>query len=39
MLLINRVSRDREGHPIECVRSLYRGDRFSFTTRLTPEQA
>jgi GntR family transcriptional regulator len=37
MLLINRVSRDRDGCPVETVRSLYRGDRFSFTTRLTPE--
>jgi GntR family transcriptional regulator len=38
MLLINRVSRDRDGRPIECVRSLYRGDRFSFTTRLTQDR-
>jgi GntR family transcriptional regulator len=37
MLLINRVSRDGDGCPVETVRSLYRGDRFSFTTRLTPE--
>lgn len=34
MLLIHRVSRDTEGRPLERVRSLYRGDRFSFTTRL-----
>ncbi|WP_424213646.1 GntR family transcriptional regulator [Streptomyces sp. BI20] len=36
MLLIHRVSRDREGRPLERVRSLYRGDRFSFTTHLRP---
>ncbi|MES0835387.1 MULTISPECIES: GntR family transcriptional regulator [Nocardiopsidaceae] len=35
MLLIHRVSRDGEGRPFERVRSLYRGDRFSFTTRLS----
>lgn len=34
MLLIHRVSRDSEMRPLERVRSLYRGDRFSFTTRL-----
>ncbi|MFI6011397.1 GntR family transcriptional regulator [Streptomyces sp. NPDC051243] len=34
MLLIHRVSRDSEGVPLERVRSLYRGDRFSFTTHL-----
>ncbi|MER6215733.1 GntR family transcriptional regulator [Streptomyces sp. NPDC001674] len=37
MLLIHRFSRDQEGLPLERVRSLYRGDRFSFTTRLRPE--
>ncbi|WP_370092812.1 GntR family transcriptional regulator [Streptacidiphilus sp. MAP12-20] len=37
MLLLNRVSRDRDGHPVECVRSLYRGDRFSFTAHLTAD--
>ncbi|MBT2472522.1 GntR family transcriptional regulator [Streptomyces sp. ISL-66] len=36
MLLIHRFSRDRDGRPLERVRSLYRGDRFSFTTRLRP---
>ncbi|MET9884876.1 GntR family transcriptional regulator [Streptomyces sp. NPDC006430] len=36
MLLIHRFSRDRAGRPLERVRSLYRGDRFSFTTRLKP---
>ncbi|MCQ8188133.1 GntR family transcriptional regulator [Streptomyces rugosispiralis] len=34
MLLIHRVSRDTEGRPLERVRTLYRGDRFSFTTHL-----
>ncbi|MFJ6565948.1 GntR family transcriptional regulator [Streptomyces sp. NPDC091292] len=34
MLLIHRVSRDTEGQPLERVRSLYRGDRFSFSTHL-----
>ncbi|MGK5547426.1 GntR family transcriptional regulator [Streptomyces sp. URMC 127] len=34
MLLIHRVSRDTEGRPLERVRSLYRGDRFSFTAHL-----
>ncbi|QGV82789.1 GntR family transcriptional regulator [Streptomyces ficellus] len=34
MLLLHRVSRDTEGRPLERVRTLYRGDRFSFTTRL-----
>ncbi|MEU6368412.1 GntR family transcriptional regulator [Streptomyces sp. NPDC046931] len=34
MLLIHRVSRDTEGRPLERVRTLYRGDRFSFTARL-----
>jgi GntR family transcriptional regulator len=35
MLLIHRVSRDTDGGPLERVRSLYRGDRFSFTTHLS----
>ncbi|MFJ8081386.1 GntR family transcriptional regulator [Streptomyces sp. NPDC096205] len=34
MLLIHRISRDTEGRPLERVRTLFRGDRFSFTTRL-----
>ncbi|MFK0048094.1 GntR family transcriptional regulator [Streptomyces sp. NPDC090741] len=37
MLLIHRFSRDQDGRPLERVRSLYRGDRFSFTTHLRPE--
>ncbi|MFE7184929.1 GntR family transcriptional regulator [Streptomyces erythrochromogenes] len=37
MLLLHRFSRDQEGRPLERVRSLYRGDRFSFTTRLRAE--
>ncbi|MGW8379978.1 GntR family transcriptional regulator [Streptomyces sp. ODS28] len=35
MLLIHRLSRDTAGRPLERVRSLYRGDRFSFSTRLS----
>ena len=35
MLLIHRVSRDTESRPLERVRGLYRGDRFSFTSHLT----
>ncbi|ASY36314.1 MULTISPECIES: GntR family transcriptional regulator [Streptomyces] len=34
MLLLHRVSRDTAGRRLERVRTLYRGDRFSFTTRL-----
>lgn len=34
MLHLNRLSRDPDGQPIERVRSLFRGDRFSFTTTL-----
>lgn len=34
MLLIHRVSRDASGLPLERVRTLFRGDRFSFTTHL-----
>ncbi|MBY8887940.1 GntR family transcriptional regulator [Streptomyces sp. PTM05] len=37
MLLLHRVSRDETGTPVERVRSLYRGDRFSFTTQLSPQ--
>jgi GntR family transcriptional regulator len=39
MLLLNRITRDREGRPVECVRSLYRGDRFSFTAHLVAEES
>ncbi|WP_431044215.1 GntR family transcriptional regulator [Streptomyces sp. P1-3] len=35
MLLIHRASRDTEGRPLERVRSLYRGDRFSFSAHLS----
>ena len=35
MLLLTRSSRDSAGRPVEYVRSLYRGDRFRFTTTLT----
>lgn len=34
MLLIHRVSRDMAGKPLERVRTLFRGDRFSFTAHL-----
>ncbi|MFD0399966.1 GntR family transcriptional regulator [Kitasatospora sp. NPDC127121] len=34
MLLLHRRSRDAAGHPLEQVRTLYRGDRFSFTLAL-----
>ncbi|GGR22222.1 GntR family transcriptional regulator [Streptomyces roseolus] len=34
MLLLHRLSRDEDGRPLERVRTLYRGDRFSFTTHL-----
>ncbi|MEU5692742.1 GntR family transcriptional regulator [Actinosynnema sp. NPDC020468] len=37
MLLLHRVSHDNVGVPIERVRSLYRGDRFSFMARLRSE--
>ncbi|MGW0913279.1 GntR family transcriptional regulator [Streptomyces sp. NPDC002784] len=35
MLLIHRVSRDTSGAPLERVRTLYRGDRFSFSAHLS----
>lgn len=34
MLLIHRASRDAHGAPLERVRALYRGDRFSFSVHL-----
>ncbi len=34
MLLMHRVSRDTGGQRLERVRTLFRGDRFSFTTQL-----
>lgn len=34
LLLMERVSRDGEDRPTEYVRSLYRGDRYRFTTEL-----
>ena len=34
MLLLNRISRDPDGRPIERVRSLFRGDRFSLVAEL-----
>ncbi|WP_030908424.1 GntR family transcriptional regulator [Streptomyces sp. NRRL F-5126] len=34
MLLLHRASNDTDGRPLERVRTLFRGDRFSFTARL-----
>ncbi|HEY9368496.1 GntR family transcriptional regulator [Streptomyces sp.] len=34
MLLLHRISRDTAGRPLERVRTLYRGDRFSFSAHL-----
>lgn len=34
LLLLERISRDSQERPIEFVRSLYRGDRYRFTTEL-----
>jgi len=36
MLMLSRHSFDTKGRPVEWVRSLYRGDRYKFTTRLNP---
>jgi len=36
MLLLHRQTRDRDGHTIEVVRSLYRGDRVGFRATLRP---
>ncbi|MDA3628518.1 GntR family transcriptional regulator [Saccharopolyspora oryzae] len=36
MLLLSRHSFDTEGHPVEWVRSIYRGDRYKFVARLNP---
>ncbi|HEX3787913.1 MAG TPA: GntR family transcriptional regulator [Pseudonocardiaceae bacterium] len=38
MLLLHRVSYDQDDRPIERVRALYRGDRFSFVTTLYADQ-
>lgn len=38
MLLLRRRSMDADGRPVERVRGLYRGDRFSFTTTLITKQ-
>ncbi|RPK64954.1 hypothetical protein EES44_14425 [Streptomyces sp. ADI96-15] len=32
--MLHRLSRDTGGRPMERVRTLFRGDRFSFRTRL-----
>ena len=34
MLLLTRSTREASGRPVEYVRSLYRGDRFRFSTHL-----
>jgi GntR family transcriptional regulator len=36
MLLLSRHSWDTEGNPVEYVRSIYRGDRYKFVTKLRP---
>lgn len=36
MLLLSRHSFDTEGHPVEWVRSIYRGDRYKFVAGLNP---
>ncbi|TDC14688.1 GntR family transcriptional regulator [Kribbella albertanoniae] len=36
MLLLHRQTRDSAGHPLEVVRSLYRGDRVGFRATLRP---
>src|SRR3954471_17679199 len=38
MLLLSRHSFDADGKPVEYVRSLYRGDRYKFVTRLRPPE-
>lgn len=39
MLLLTRSSKDAQGRPMEYVRSLYRGDRFRLSARLTRPEA
>nr|PZN38214.1 MAG: phosphonate metabolism transcriptional regulator PhnF [Bacillota bacterium] len=34
LLLMERITRDREGRAVEYVRSLYRGDRYRFSTEM-----
>ena len=34
MLMLSRHSFDREGEPVEWVRSVYRGDRYKFVANL-----
>ncbi len=38
MLMLSRHSRDRDGQPVEWVRSVYRGDRYKFVARLKRPQ-
>lgn len=39
LLSLTRATRDRDGRAFEFVRSLYRGDRYRFTTRLEPPRS
>ncbi|UGY93555.1 GntR family transcriptional regulator [Streptomyces gobiensis] len=39
MLMLSRHSFDREGRPVEWVRSVYRGDRYKFVARLQRPEA
>ena len=39
LLLLSRHSLDAEGEPVEYVRSVYRGDRYKFVTRLSRPEA
>lgn len=38
MLMLSRHSLDRQGEPVEWVRSVYRGDRYKFVARLKRPQ-
>ena len=38
MLMLSRHSLDRDGQPVEWVRSVYRGDRYKFVARLKRPQ-
>jgi len=39
LLLVHRTAWDRDGHPVEWTRSLFRGDRFRFVSRHRLEDA
>ncbi|MEM7347185.1 MAG: GntR family transcriptional regulator [Chloroflexota bacterium] len=36
LMLERRLSFDKDGHPVECGKDLYRGDRFRFVTEAAP---